>query len=550
MPEYLTPGVYIEEVDTGPVPIEGVSTSVTGFVGQTERGPLHPQLVTSWLEYQRWYGTYIAENDPLFSYLPYAVKGFFDNSGQMAYIARVAPPGAAVASLNLATAGAATLDLTAIGPGSWGTNLFVRVETGTRSGFKLTFVYYRITPPLPAGGLVDPLDPATIRNPNRRDPDAVEVFDNLGFDPEGLNYVLTMVRGASHLIGAAWGGAAGAAGPPVPALPNNIAFTQMQVPPGAPAAPPGARITAAEYTGQPAPPAVSDWTGLAGLEAIDGISILCVPDEVLGSVAAADQAAIQEAVVDQCERLKDRFAILQIAEGQGDVTQIVQGQLNFDTSYAAIYYPWIRVLDPLTDDTLLIPSGGHIAGIYARTDDERGVHKAPANTDVRGIIASDLPGNRGPLEYKVTDGQQAILNPRGVNVIRDFRSHGRGILVWGARTMSSNGQWKYVNVRRLFIFVEQSIERGTQWVVFEPNDEPTWDRVTRSVTNFLLTVWRSGALMGTTQEEAFFVKCDRTTMSQDDIDNGRLICIIGIAPVKPAEFVIFRISQKTIEATT
>jgi len=149
----------------------------------------------------------------------------------------------------------------------------------------------------------------------------------------------------------------------------------------------------------------------------------------------------------------------------------------------------------------------------------------------------------------LTKGQQDVLNPRGINVIRDFRSDGRGIRVWGARTMSTDSQWKYINVRRLFIFVEQSIDRGTQWVVFEPNDEPTWARVRRSITNFLITVWRNGALMGTTQEEAFFVKCDRTTMTQDDIDNGRLICYIGIAPVKPAEFVIFRISQKTIEAT-
>ena len=164
------------------------------------------------------------------------------------------------------------------------------------------------------------------------------------------------------------------------------------------------------------------------------------------------------------------------------------------------------------------------------------------------MLTRDLDATRKPLEFTVTKGQQDILNPRGVDVIRDFRHHQRGIRVWGARTMSTDTQWKYVNVRRLFIFVEQSIDRGTQWVVFEPNDETTWARVTRSIENFLISVWRSGALMGTTQEEAFFVRCDQTTMTQDDIDNGRLICYIGIAPVKPAEFVIFRISQKTIEA--
>jgi hypothetical protein len=152
------------------------------------------------------------------------------------------------------------------------------------------------------------------------------------------------------------------------------------------------------------------------------------------------------------------------------------------------------------------------------------------------------------LEFNVPKGLQDVLNPRGVNCLRDFRSDGLGIRLWGARTMSSNGEWKYINVRRLFLYVEESIDEGTQWVVFEPNDEPLWARVRRSISNFLYGVWRSGALMGATQEEAFFVKCDRTTMTQDDIDNGRLICYIGIAPVKPAEFVIFRISQKTIDA--
>ena len=186
-----------------------------------------------------------------------------------------------------------------------------------------------------------------------------------------------------------------------------------------------------------------------------------------------------------------------------------------------------------------MPPTGHVAGIFARTDIERGVHKAPANEVVAGRRRPEPSSCRSPK------GEQDILNPRGVNCIRDFRTDGRGIRVWGARTMSSDPEWKYVNVRRLFIFVEESIDEGTQWVVFEPNDEPLWAQVRRSIDELPARVWRSGALMGTTQEEAFFVKCDRTTMTQDDIDNGRLICYIGIAPVKPAEFVIFRISQKT-----
>jgi hypothetical protein len=200
--------------------------------------------------------------------------------------------------------------------------------------------------------------------------------------------------------------------------------------------------------------------------------------------------------------------------------------------YAAFYYPWIKVYDSITKLYKPIPPGGHVAGIYARSDIERGVHKAPANEKVRGVKE---------LEFQITKGEQDILNPRGVNCIRFFP--GRGIRVWGARTLSSNTLWKYINVRRLFIFIEESIEEGTQWVVFEPNDQKLWARVKQTITQFLTRVWRDGALMGSTPEEAFFVKCDRTTMTQDDIDNGRLICIIGIAPVKPAEFVIFRIAQ-------
>jgi hypothetical protein len=192
--------------------------------------------------------------------------------------------------------------------------------------------------------------------------------------------------------------------------------------------------------------------------------------------------------------------------------------------------------DALLHREVVAPPSGHVIGIYARTDIERGVHKAPANAVVRG--ASDI-------ERIINKAQQDILNPppNQINVIRDFRPDGRGIRVWGARCITSDSDWKYVNVRRLFIFLEESIDEGTQWVVFEPNDKPLWDRVIQSVSAFLTRVWRDGALQGATPAEAFFVKCDRTTMTQDDIDNGRLIMLIGVAPVKPAEFVIIRIGQ-------
>lgn len=538
MPEYLSPGVYIEEISTGPIPIEGVGTSTAGFVGQTERGPTLPRLMTSWLQYQRWYGSHIPETT---SFLPYAVQGFFDNGGQRLFIARVTRSDAARAVLSLPASGPQTLELRAIGAGEWGNRVFVRVAAGSLVDptapvplplFRLTILYYRLPPPVP---LVDPFDPANITNANRREPDMVEDYDNLTVDPEGGNYVVATLNGASKLL------EIDDTLPP-PDLPNNTAGPAfVPLTNGTDGAAP---ISATQYIGDPTRP-VNQRRGLVGLEAIDEIAILSTPDDVHPSLNAANQTQLTNEVVNQCERLRDRFAVLNVPAAQGDVTTIRPPR---DSTYAAIYYPWIRVFNPFTQDTLLVPPSGHVVGIYARTDVERGVHKAPANAEVRGIITRDLAGDRGPLEFKLTKGEHDILNPRGVNVIRDFRTDRRGIRVWGARTISSDAEWKYVNVRRLFIFVEESIDEGTQWVVFEPNDEPTWARVRRSITNFLIRVWRSGALMGLTQEEAFFVKCDRTTMTQDDIDNGRLICYIGIAPVKPAEFVIFRISQFTIEA--
>ncbi len=269
--------------------------------------------------------------------------------------------------------------------------------------------------------------------------------------------------------------------------------------------------------------------GLTAFKGIEDISIVYAPN-------AVPVSGLVDALISHCENLRYRFAILDSKQARSEVPDIDPRSDSSNgfrpTDYAAFYYPWIKVANPDTGMLQLMPPGGYVAGIYARSDTERGVHKAPANEIVKG--ASDL-------EFQIMKGEQDVLNPRGVNVIRAFP--GRGILVWGARTLSSNTLWKYINVRRLFIYVEASIEKGTQWVVFEPNDDRLWARVKATINQFLTGVWRSGALMGTTPEEAFFIKCDRSTMTQDDIDNGRLICIIGIAPVKPAEFVIFRIAQ-------
>jgi hypothetical protein len=275
-------------------------------------------------------------------------------------------------------------------------------------------------------------------------------------------------------------------------------------------------------------------TGLYTLKNIDGISIVAIP-----GLSSKDHKALQSKVINHCETMGDRFAVLD-SRKTADLNDIQDQRNQFDSKYAALYYPWISIFDPLSKQQIDAPPSGHVCGIYARSDTERGVHKAPANEVVRGALDLEMSKTEG-LRTLITKGQQDVLNPKGINCIRAFP--GRGIRVWGARTISSDPLWRYVNVRRLFLYVEKSINDGTQWVVFEPNDEKLWARMKQTINQFLTTVWRSGALMGATQDEAFFVKCDRSTMTQADIDNGKLIVLIGIAPVKPAEFVIFRIAQ-------
>ncbi len=263
-------------------------------------------------------------------------------------------------------------------------------------------------------------------------------------------------------------------------------------------------------------------TGLKALEDVEEVNIVAAPGQT--------DPVIQDAVLSHCENMRYRFAVLDSPEviEKGGVDKLPKPR---DSKYGGYYFPWVEVYDPFKGNIFQPPSG-YIAGIYARSDGERGVHKAPANEIVRGAIG---------LKYNITRGEQDLLNPKGINVIRSFPN--RGIRVWGARTISSDASWRYVNVRRLFNMVEQSIELGTQWVVFEPNDQRLWKRVTRDISAFLLRLWRQGALFGKTPEEAFFVKCDEETNPPEVIDAGQLICEIGMCPVKPAEFVIFRIGQ-------
>lgn len=508
MPEYLAPGVYIEEIEIGAKPIEGVSTSTAGFLGQTERGPTEVKLVTSFGQFQKLYGDFLKD-----SYMAFAVDGFFRNGGQRCFIGRVVKEGASKAELTTLH----PITLTAIGEGEWGNRVAVRIEnasmdtsmdpmTPKRSDlFKLTIAYWKKDPqfyasPLPVAKEL--LDSA----------EELEVYDDASTESTSPNYYLTKVNAASNLVRLESSG---------PTRPSNTGEFFEPLVGGSD----GTDLTREKFAGDPAAPP-GQRKGLTAFREVDEICIVYVPD--FHCVTSGRETLIDD-IVSHCENLKDRFAILDAAKPTNNISSLRPPK---DSKYAAFYYPWIKVYDPLTKGPKDVPPGGYMAGIYARSDQERGVHKAPANEVIRG--ATDV-------EFKITKGEQDILNPRGVNCIRSFI--GRGIRVWGARTTSSDSLWKYVNVRRLFIYVEESIEEGTQWVVFEPNDEKLWARVRQTISAFLTRVWRDGALMGSKPEEAFFVKCDRSTMTQDDIDNGRLICVIGIAPVKPAEFVIFRIAQ-------
>lgn len=301
----------------------------------------------------------------------------------------------------------------------------------------------------------------------------------------------------------------------------------------------GAPLTATEYAGRAE---LSDpyKTGLASFEDIEDISIVAAPGSTFGyeqsDDARSNAQAVLNTVIAHAARMRYRIAVLDSGDAQS-IAAVRTMRARFDSTYAALYYPWVKVRDPITRQDLMLPPSGFVAGIYARNDIERAVWKAPANEVVRGAIGFELMLNRS---------QQEVLNPEGVNCFRYFE--GRGMRLWGARTISSDPEWKYVNIRRYFCYLERSIDKGTQWAVFEPNGEKLWANVRRTIEDFLLNEWQSGALLGERPEKAYFVRCDRSTMTQNDLDNGRLICLIGVAPLKPAEFVIFRIGQWTADA--
>lgn len=596
MAEYLSPGVYVEEVESGAVPMEGVSTSTAGFIGMAERGPVigRPQLVTNFADYQRMYGSYLSEakyGD--YRFLPYAVEQFFLNGGSRAFIMRVVPQGAKCS----ATSGSAVLKFTAANPGEWGDRLRVTITPASKAKTQALeaiddrSVRVKSCDGFTAGDVVEFYDGRTLShnrvksaidgvlsfeepigcdivdtnllpkkviktcefNVSVRFEDAEETYLNVSLNESASSYIAARMQ-KSELVTVEVGKVPAQPAAPAPAEKKDDKKDEK-----APAAAPAAKAAgvmppykavggvgeslslgfsggsdgniggtkASDYMGSDNGPGKR--TGIQAFLENAQVSIMAVP-----GVTDSD---VQLALVAHCENTKSRFAVLDIPLDKKKVGDVLDHRNMFDTSYAALYHPWLEVFDPLARKSSYMPPSGAMAGIYARTDTERGVQKAPANEVVRGCTGLSCPYN---------EGEQDILNPQGVNLIRSFT--GRGIRVWGARTASSNPLWKYINVRRLFIFVEESLKANTDWVVFEPNSEALWGRVQRTIELFLSSMWRSGALAGTSPGEAFFVNIGRSTMTQDDIDNGRLICNIGIAPVKPAEFVIFRITQHTVES--
>ena len=514
MPEYLAPGVYVEEIERGPKPIEGVATSTAAFLGATELGPSRPRLVTSFSEYLRYFGDIFSDS----AFLPYSVRAFFDNGGRRAYIARISGANAVAANVDLAG-----FTLTATGVGTAYHRAQARLEPGTTRnaagdpiGFRLRVWYWsKAAPNIPYD--VQAADDAGGDPPGPR-PNVTEDFDDLSIDAASPSYFEKRVNGNSAFVTIE---ASGAAAPQLPGGATSAVLADGVD---------DDALTLPSYLGDAQDP--NQRTGLAAL-ALDRYRDVAI---VHAPAAAAD---VVQAVITHCERNRFRFAVVDSEADQADASNLDPRTTLRDSTYASFYYPWIFVSDPRSGARRKIPPGGAVCGIYALTDNTTGVWKAPANEVVAGAI---------DLEYEVTTGTQEVLNPRGVNAIRRFP--GRGIRVWGARTLSSDPLWKYTNVRRLFIFLEASIYYSTQWVVFEPNDPRLWARVQQTITLFLRTQWREGALFGEKEEEAFRVVVGRATMTEDDILNGRLIVEIGIAPVRPAEFVIFRVYQQTQEATS
>ncbi len=661
MPEYLAPGVYVEEVSFRSKSIEGVSTTTTGFIGPARYGPidLEPDVITSLGEFERVYGDRLQlkyGTDTLDNFLWHGARAFFEEGGKRLYVQRVFRPLAGSyppADFNIPSKsgsnyqdgharfmipanateistdptkplterfptalqvrarfpGAAgnmrvrlTLrlgqnvlggepDAPAVGPVLdkdvvWINDVTSPIDSPPGSGaLYLAESYYDSTNKVDTWRFVNldisPLDTRELGalkpDPDPKKSDNVrvvtltvtvtdaegntQVWEGLPLDPEHVRagspdsvskrfgqkpsnlsqartLPIVIEFGSSIQTGLDALNALFAANASLQTKLNELksSAADRSVDMVLTGGNDGVRPTFDEYDGK-ADEDKNVKTGLKALEDIEDISIVAAPGSTFGyeNGYRNDAATITGLLISHASRMRYRIAVLDCGDGQS-IAQVRTMRARLDSKYAALYYPWVRVLDPVTRQEIALPPSGFISGIYARNDINRAVYKAPANEVINLALG---------FEQLLNKSQQDILNPEGINCLRFFE--GRGFLVWGARLISSDPEWKYVNLRRYFAYLERSIDRGTQWAVFEPNGEALWANVRRTIEDFLLNEWQSGALLGDKPEKAYFVKCDRTTMTQNDLDNGRLICLIGIAPLKPAEFVIFRIGQWTAD---
>lgn len=560
MAEYLSPGVYVEEYDNSPRAIEGVGTSTAGFVGLAEKGPVigAPSLVTSYADFVKQFGGPLSDFEyGKYRFLAPSVEQFFVHGGTRAFIVRVPLP-----ESKCAMAEAGDIKIEAANPGRWANKAQIHLALSMKKKMQLLSVEDGIYTAKSTAGfregdlvaigdeynkIVSILDNAVkFENEWKADVidanmvpkvfiylvetditvrylDQVEEYAGLNFNPISPNFVVTRTE-KSDLVRISVKPNVEAANPLEAIFGAGKLAGTIQLAGGADGNVDA--ITAGTYLGEDNGP--GQRTGLEALAESNAVNIVAVPGITIPEVVVG--------LVSQCERLKNRFAVLDMPLEMTKTNDLLEYRGMIDSTYAAMYHPWIQVFDRSMNKPGVIPPSGAVMGVYSRTDVQRGVHKAPANEVVSAT----------GLSVNYTQGEQDILNPQGVNLIRFIP--GQGIRVWGARTASNNAAFKYVNVRRLFIFVEESIKANTNWVVFEPNDSTLWSRVRLSIGAFLNSLWRNGMLLGDSPEQAFFVDIGTSTMTQDDIDNGRLICNVGIAPSKPAEFVIFRVTQHTSEA--
>lgn len=560
MAEYLSPGVYVEEYDNSPRSVEGVGTSTAGFVGMAEKGPVEgiPQLVTNFKSFTQQFGGFLSE----FAYgenrfLANSVEQFFANGGTRCFVMRVAP-----ADAESASAEKGIITVTAKNPGVWGNKIQITLNTvkkqrlqliaksetgyvaksvdGFREGDLVVFegTYTRIRTifdrtvtfedELPKEVVDDSIIPKALLylvtvDMGVRYGDDAENYTELSFNPSSPRFIGARLAN-SELVDIKVD-ALTETGNPVEAIfgegNESGAFFLDGGSDGSIAS-----VNAATFIGEDRGPGRR--TGLQAFLENNIVSMIGIPGITIPEVIVA--------LVSHCENTRSRFAVIDMPADMTKTNDLINYRGIIDSTYAAMYHPWIQVFDRSSNKADFIPPSGAVMGVYSRTDINRGVHKAPANETVFCT----------GLKVNYTKGEQDILNPEGINLIRALP--GQGIRVWGARTASSNSSFKYVNVRRLFIFVEESIKANTNWVVFEPNDSSLWLRVQLSISGFLDGLWRNGMLAGDSPESSYFVEIGPSTMTRDDIMNGRLICNIGIAPSRPAEFVIFRLTQYTAEA--